>query len=315
MALMIETRGLTKVYRTGVLRKAVPALDGLTLDVRPGEIFGFLGPNGAGKTTTIKILLGFVRPTSGVARVLGGRPDDPAVRRRLGFMPEQPYFYAYLTGEEFLDYAGQLHGLPRPVRRARAAALLEATGIAHAARLPLRKYSKGMLQRLGLAQALINDPELVILDEPMSGLDPIGRREVRDLILRLRREGRTVFFSTHILSDAETLADRVAILAQGRVVGLGTLDELLADRPERIELCAADLASATADTLARLASSHVVRNGHHLFVLDSRSRADDALRALAAGGGRLVSFVSQRGSLEELFVERVGTPAEGGTSR
>jgi ABC-2 type transport system ATP-binding protein len=306
---VIEIRGLVKAYRTGLMRREVRALEGLSLDVRAGEIFGFLGPNGAGKTTTIKILLGFVRPTAGTARVLGASPDDPSVRTRLGFLPEQPYFYDYLTGWELLDYVGRLHGLAASVRRARAGRLLEELGIAHAARLALRKFSKGMLQRLGLAQALINEPELVILDEPMSGLDPMGRKQVRDLILRLRREGRTVFFSSHILSDVETISARVAILSRGRLVGEGTVDELLAGREERVELCAAGLSASVAAAVSGLASAHVVRGEQSIFTIDSRDRADAALRALAEAGGRLLSFTTHRGTLEELFVERVSAGA------
>jgi ABC-2 type transport system ATP-binding protein len=309
---VIAVDRLAKVYRAGLLLREVRALDGVSLEVRPGEIFGFLGPNGAGKTTTIKMLLGFVRPTAGTARVLGGDPGDPAVRRRVGFLPEQPYFYDYLTGAEFLDYVGRLHGLRAGVRRERAARLLEETGIAEAAGRPLRKYSKGMLQRIGLAQALINEPELVVLDEPMSGLDPMGRKQVRDLILRLKGEGRTVFFSSHILSDVETLSDRVAMLGRGRLVGLGTVDELLGAGQERVELCVAGLEPRAAAGLAGLATAHVVRGDQHLFTIDSRQRADEAVRAVAASGARLVSFTTQRGTLEELFVERVGGAADGG---
>jgi ABC-2 type transport system ATP-binding protein len=308
---VIEIRGLVKTYRTGFLRRESRALDGLDLSVRAGEVFGFVGPNGAGKTTTIKILLGFVRPTAGRVTVLGGTPGDRSVRARLGYLPEQPYFYDYLTAAELLDYVGRLHGLPAAVRSARGGALLAELGIADAARLPLRRFSKGMLQRLGLAQALLNDPELIVLDEPMSGLDPMGRKQVRDLVLRLRRDGRTVFFSSHILSDVETVADRVAILSRGRLVGHGTVDELLAGRDERVELCAAGLTQETAARLAALASSHLVRGDSHLFALQSRERADAAVAALVAGGGRLVAFTSQRGTFEDLFVERVQGAADG----
>jgi ABC-2 type transport system ATP-binding protein len=314
-AAVIRIDELTKTYRTGLLRREVRALSDLTLEVRRGEIFGFLGPNGAGKTTTIKLLLGFVRATAGRVSMLGGQPESPAIRRRVGFLPEQPYFYDYLTGVELLDYVGQLHGIGAAARRERASRLLDELGIGHAGSLSLRKYSKGMLQRLGLAQALINDPELVVLDEPMSGLDPMGRKLVRDLILRLKHEGRTVFFSSHILSDVESLSDRVAIVARGRLVALGTVDELLAGQEERVELCAAGLEPAGAAALARLASRHDVRGDRHLFTLDGRQRADAALEALATAGGRLVSFSSQRGTLEELFVERVGAGAPAGEPR
>lgn len=308
---VIETRDLVKTFRAGALRREVRALDGLSVEVRAGEIFGFLGPNGAGKTTAIKMLLGFVRPTSGSASVLGGDPRDPAVRARLGFLPEQPYFYDYLTGREFLDYVGRLHGLPAQDRRRRAERLLDRVDIARTADQPLRRYSKGMLQRLGLAQALIAEPELVILDEPMSGLDPMGRRLVRDLILELKAEGRTVFFSSHILSDVETLSDRVAILARGRLVGLGTVDDLLAGRDERVEICADGLPAGAGAALAALGERHVERGGQYLVTVGSRERAERALRLVTEAGGRLVAFTSHRGTLEDLFVERVGASPAG----
>ncbi|HEX7125499.1 MAG TPA: ABC transporter ATP-binding protein [Thermodesulfobacteriota bacterium] len=310
-AAAIEIRDLAKTFRTGLLGREVRALDGLSLEVQPGEIFGFLGPNGAGKTTTIKILLGFVRPASGAVRVLGGSPTDPAVRARLGFLPEHPYFYDYLTGLEFLDYVGRLHGLPAEVRGRRAARLLEQVDIAAAAKAPLRRYSKGMLQRLGLAQALMNDPELLVLDEPMSGLDPMGRRLVRDLILDLKREGRTIFFSSHILSDVETLSDRVAIVAHGRVAALGTVDDLVTGGADRVELAAAALSGEAVAALGRLATRHEARGGQHLFTLESREAADEAVRVLGRAGGRLLGFTAHRRSLEELFVERVGQDGTG----
>ncbi|HEY8368798.1 MAG TPA: ABC transporter ATP-binding protein, partial [Thermodesulfobacteriota bacterium] len=240
-----------------------------------------------------------------------GSPTDPAVRGRLGFLPEHPYFYDYLTGLEFLDYVGRLHGLPADVRARRAARLLEQVDIAAAAKTPLRRYSKGMLQRLGLAQALMNDPELLVLDEPMSGLDPMGRRLVRDLILDLKREGRTVFFSSHILSDVETLSDRVAIVARGRVAALGTVDELVTGGADRVELAAAALSGEAVATLGRLATRHEARGGHHLFTLESREAADEAVRVLGRAGGRLLGFTAHRRSLEELFVERVGQDGAG----
>jgi ABC-2 type transport system ATP-binding protein len=202
-------------YILGLLRKRVEAVKGISFDVRRGEVFGFLGPNGAGKTTTLKMLMGLVFPTAGRAEIFGLPVPSLAAKRRLGYLPESPYFYDYLTPEEFLDLAGALCYVPRAERRTRAARLMERVGLGHARGRPLRRFSKGMLQRVGIAQALMGDPELVVLDEPMTGLDPLGRKEIRDLILELRREGRTVFYSTHILSDVELTCDRVAMIFSG----------------------------------------------------------------------------------------------------
>src|SRR5271169_3430922 len=227
--LAIETINLTKDYPVGFWRKRPQrVLEDLCLQVQRGEVFGLLGPNGAGKSTTLKILLRLVFPTSGSARILGNELHEISAHERIGFLPENPYFYDNLTAAEFLNYAGELFGLSATERRRRSEKLLEQVGLADSRNVYVRKFSKGMVQRLGIAQALINDPELVFLDEPMSGLDPLGRREVRDLILGLKQEGKTVFFSTHILSDAETLCERVAILNKGRLQGCGELREMLA---------------------------------------------------------------------------------------
>src|SRR5262245_59724250 len=224
----LSTFELTKDYAVGFWRKRPHrALDRLTLEVGEGEVFGFLGPNGAGKTTTLKLLMQLVFPSSGRAEIFGRPPGDVLARRRVGFLPENPYFYDYLTAEELLNYFAALFGYRGAERRARASRLLDEVGIGAERRLQLRKFSKGMIQRVGIAQALVNDPELVILDEPMSGLDPLGRRDVRALILRLRDRGCTVFFSSHVLSDAEALCSRVAILAKGRLVAAGHLAEML----------------------------------------------------------------------------------------
>ena len=224
----LELRGLTKSYRVGHIRQKLrPVLKGVDLTVRRAEIFGYLGPNGCGKTTTLKILMGLLRPDAGGATILGLPLADRAWRDRVGYLPENPYLYDYLTAREYLEYVGRLFGMSAADRRARATKLLARVGLAGAADVALRRFSKGMLQRVGLAQALMNDPELVILDEPMSGLDPIGRHLVRRLILELKDEGKTVFFSTHILSDAETLCDRVALLRDGSVVAVGALSEIL----------------------------------------------------------------------------------------
>ena len=227
-ALALELRGLTKSYRIGHIRQKLrPVLKGVDLAVRRAEIFGYLGPNGCGKTTTLKLLMGLLRPDAGSATILGLPLSDRAWRYRVGYLPENPYLYDYLTAREYMEYVGRLFGMNTADRRARATTLLARVGMARAADVALRRMSKGMLQRVGLAQALVNDPELVILDEPMSGLDPIGRHLVRRLILELKDEGKTVFFSTHILSDAETLCDRVALLRDGSVVAAGALSEIL----------------------------------------------------------------------------------------
>ena len=220
----IEILDLEKTYLVGFWRKRPKvALRALRLTIAEGEVFGFLGPNGAGKTTTLKLLMGLVFPTSGSARILGREMDDPEVKSQIGFLPEQPYFYDHLTARELLNYYGQLSGVPAKGRSARVEQMLGRVGLADAAGIQLRKFSKGMLQRVGLAQAILHDPKLVFLDEPMSGLDPMGRREVRDLIQQLRSEGKTVFFSTHILSDAEALCDRVGVIHQGELRGVGAV--------------------------------------------------------------------------------------------
>jgi ABC-2 type transport system ATP-binding protein len=226
--LAIEINGLTKEYRAGFWKTRIKrALNSLNLQVQSGEVFGLLGPNGAGKTTTLKILFRLIFPTSGTARILGKELNDVTMHQRVGYLPEHPYFYDHLSPEELLHYTGRLFGVGQEALRVRVTQLLERVGLTEVRNLPLRRFSKGMLQRAGIAQALINDPDVIFLDEPMTGLDPIGRREVRDLVLQLREEKKTVFFSTHILSDAETLCDRVAILNRGVLQGCGELREIL----------------------------------------------------------------------------------------
>src|SRR5450755_2858440 len=224
----IQIDGLTKDYAVGFWRKNMRrSLDHLTLQVNEGEAFGFLGPNGAGKTTTLKLLMGLIFPTSGSAMVRGRSIADIGMHREIGYLPEQPYFYDYLTARELLDYYAQFFGYPLAERRQRVTRFLERVGLADAGDVPLRKFSKGLLQRVGIAQSIVHDPQVIFLDEPMSGLDPVGRREVRDIILDLKRQGRTVFFSTHILSDAEMLCDRVAVLVGGKLQGVGAPREMV----------------------------------------------------------------------------------------
>jgi ABC-2 type transport system ATP-binding protein len=307
----IRTEALTKHYSVGFWRpRPYRALDSLTLQVAPGEVFGFLGPNGAGKTTTLKLLMQLIFPTSGRAEILGRPVGDVSVKRRIGYLPENPYFYDHLTAEELLVYFGGLFGYSAAERRTRAAALLDHVGIGAERRLQLRRFSKGMLQRVGIAQALLNDPEVVFFDEPMSGLDPLGRREIRHLILRLRDRGCTVFFSSHVLSDAEALCTRVAILAGGRLVSEGQLSELLALRVRGWELLVSGIGR---DVIDRMGSS-VIRvtplgGGRYALELPLAPPPEQVLAALVAQGAALVSLNPIRDTLEDLFVQKVRAAA------
>ncbi len=303
---VIQIHGLCKDFRVGFWRKRVRVLHPLDLTVHSGEIFGYLGPNGAGKTTTLKLLTGLILPTAGSARLLGHDIAEVAAKGRIGFLPENPYFYEYLTGREFLDLCGRLFRLKPSVRRDRIARLLRLTELQTAADQQLRKYSKGMLQRLGLAQALINDPSLVILDEPMSGLDPLGRKAMRDIILQLKTEGRTVFFSSHILPDVEVLCDRVAILAAGRLRDVGRLADILKTPTEDIELTLQRVPAGLLPALQALAHAPLFHQPDGVLVrLADESRLDEALRSALAAGARVVSIVPQRQTLEEHFLREV----------
>lgn len=299
----INTTDLCKTYRVGFWGRRVEVLRNLTLEVQAGEIFGYLGPNGAGKSTTIKLLLGLVQPTAGGAEVLGLPIGDARTRNRIGFLPETPSFYEYLTGREFLSYCGRLLGVPRSRLREQVRALLDEVGLGRAADQHIRKYSKGMVQRLGLAQALLGDPELLILDEPMSGLDPIGRKEVRDLILRQRAAGRTVFFSTHILPDVEMICNRVGILVEGRLVKIGPIAELLGEELESIEVIAVGVPEGVLREIEGLALGPSLRQGVQvMFRMPGEQELDKALASLVRAGSRILSVIPQRRSLEEIFL-------------
>jgi len=299
----IEILGLEKTYQVGFWRKRPKcALKPLHLQVEAGEIFGFLGPNGAGKTTTLKLLMGLVFPTSGSARILGQPWDDPAIKAKIGFLPEQPYFYDYLTAHELLAYYGRLSGMTHKNIADRVDSTLELVGLPDVEGVQLRKFSKGMLQRAGIAQAILHDPQLIFLDEPMSGLDPVGRREVRDLIVRLKQQGKTVFFSTHILADAEALCDRVAVVHQGELRGIGAVADLTAKVQGKVEIVWQG--TSVPPAIKALGNDcHVT--GETARATITESQQDAAIDALRREHLRLVSITPVRGSLEDYFVERL----------
>lgn len=304
--LAIEINGLTKDYRLGFWKTRVKrALDSLHLQVQSGEVFGLLGPNGAGKTTTLKILFRLVFPTSGTARILGKELNDTSMHQRVGYLPENPYFYDHLTAEELLYYTGRLFGLGKDDLRRRVNQLLERVGLTESRHVPLRRFSKGMVQRAGIAQALINDPEVVFLDEPMSGLDPVGRREVRDLVLQLREEKKTVFFSTHILSDAEALCDRVAILNRGQLQGCGELSQILSLGASTTELTLESPSEGILQELQPLVIS-MVRTGDRVRLqIHEESNIEKVLALALRGKAKVISLNPVKLSLEDYFLAKV----------
>ena len=305
---VIDIVDLTKDYEVGFLKKRkVRALNQLNLEVRRGEIFGFLGPNGAGKTTTLKLLMRLIYPTQGSARILGHSIEDVSTRARIGYLPENPYFYDYLSGRELLEYTAALFGIPPEQAKSKAKELLNLVGLDfERANRQLRKYSKGMLQRIGIAQALVNDPEIVFMDEPMSGLDPIGRREVRDLLLALRAQGKTVFFSSHILSDVEAMCDRAAILSRGKLIRCGTVHELTGIKDTAVEVVALGINQSDLGKFSQMVSSlqsaSTTPNGVHLVLADD-SEIDHTLSLIRECGGRLISVNPRRASLEDIFAD------------
>jgi ABC-2 type transport system ATP-binding protein len=301
----IEINNLTKDYEVGFWRKRrVRALDGLTLNVEAGQIFGFLGANGAGKTTTLKLLMRLIFPTGGSARILGQDISDVAMHARIGYLPENPYFYDYLSPREFLAYCGELFGIDSAERKRRTESLLTHVNLDRKSwNRQLRKLSKGMLQRVGLAQALVNDPEIVFLDEPMSGLDPVGRREVRDLIASLRTEGKTVFMCSHILSDIEVLCDNIAILKKGKLSHVGSLDELRAREGSSLEVIAAGADEATLKHHLTTGASIIADSSGLRIHIQDEQELDSVIAALRKANGKVVSVQPVRQSLENLFVD------------
>ncbi len=299
---ILRTEKLSKTFEVGVRRRRVQAVKDLDLTVEDGEIFGFVGPNGAGKTTTIKMLMGLIFPTSGKAFIYDAAIPSPEAKRRIGFLPENPSYYEVPTGREALRFFGNLSQVPAGELSRRVDELLELVGLSAAADRQIRKYSKGMQQRLGIAQALVGDPSFVVLDEPMSGLDPIGRKDVRDLILELRRRGKTVLFSTHILHDVESLCDRVGVIIGGRLKDVGHIRELLSPRTKAVEVA---LEAPRLDAAALAAGQVIARDGDRLtLTFPDPESAQLALRAVLASGGTVVSMTPHRETLEDLFVRR-----------
>ena len=305
----IDVRGITKTFKSQILRRPRSALVGLDLTVEESEIFGFLGPNGAGKTTTIRILLGLIRPTAGRGTVLGSPFGTREARRDLGFVPDTPSFYRYLTGREFLEFTGQLHGLGGGALRRRIEETFDRVGLSGEARgRALKTYSRGMLQRTGIAAAILHRPRLVVLDEPMNGLDPLGRREFRDLLLSLKSEGCTVFLSSHVLADIESTADRVGILDRGRLIRCGPLEEILSGGDRGVEISFELPSTAGLDALA--ASFETLREGARGWIATAAdaSTGMEAVRRILEGGGRLLGYQKSRLSLEDFFLHHVSAP-------
>ncbi len=307
----VRLQRLTKDFRRGFWRpRPHRALDGVTLDVDPGDVIGYLGPNGSGKTTTFKLLTQLIFPTAGTAEVLGRPAGDVETRRRIGFLPENPYFYDNLTAEELLRYFAGLFGFDGREARRRASTVLDRVGIGDERGTHLRKYSKGMLQRVGIAQALVNDPEVLFLDEPMSGLDPLGRRHVRNLLLSLRDEGRTLFFSSHILTDAEALCSHVAILDKGKLIASGRIADL-GLKVRGWELVVTDISQSRVDALASTVDNVThVSEGRYVIELPPNRRPEQVVAELAECGARILSLNPTHETLEEFFVHQVGLKQE-----
>ena len=302
-SLPIKIDHLSKDYRSGFLLRRVRVLDNLSLEVREGEVVGFLGPNGAGKTTTLKILMGLVYPSEGSACIWGESSTRVSVRRDVGYLPESPYFYDYLTGRELMAFYAKLYGMSDPKERIES--LMQLVGLNKAAHLQLRKYSKGMLQRIGLAQALVHDPPLVILDEPMSGLDPIGRKEIRDILFRLKDRGKTVFFSTHILSDAEAICDRVGIIVRGRLRSVGALSELVSLKVRTYEVAFKKVGKDGLEKARALCSRLVEKEDEVFAWAENEEKLQALVDLIRSDGGILLSLVPRKETLEDVFMQEI----------
>jgi len=303
MGYAIETENLSKEFPSGFLHlKKKTSLEGLNMQVENGEVFGFIGPNGAGKSTTIKLLMGLIFPTAGTARMLGKPVSDTGMHREVGYLPEQPYFYDYLTAAEVLEYFARIHDLKAGDRQERVQKMLKKVGLETAGKIQLRKYSKGMLQRVGVAQAILHDPKLVILDEPMSGLDPLGRREVRDIILELKREGKTVMFSTHILSDAEMLCDRIGVIVGGKLRGVGAPGQIVDIKARGMEILF-EMKGSSSARLLRIA----VQTGDRYRLHVEENELYPAIEQLRGAGARILSVSQVKETLEDFFMHLVAT--------
>ncbi len=306
---VIKTEGLRKEFTTGFFRKKSVAVENLDLSVSEGEIFGFLGPNGSGKTTTIKMLLGLIYPSAGNAWMLGEPIPNVQMRKNIGFLPEQPYFYDYLTAEEFLSFYGGLFDIRQSALNLKMKELLSLVGLEGKEKIQLRKFSKGMLQRIGIAQALINDPKLVILDEPMSGLDPIGRKEIRDIIIHLKEKGKTVFFSSHILPDVEMICDRVGIIGKGKILKTGKVDDLIHSMATKsVEMMVEGLNEKVLRKLEAQSSKlpKVATSGNKsLLMFEKEAEVQNGIRTVMENGGKIISITQQKMSLEEYFVKQI----------
>ncbi len=301
----IETVRLSKTYRSGFRMRRVKALTDVSISVQQGEVFGFLGPNGAGKTSLIKILMGLSRPSSGRAQVLGRPTYDARVKAKIGFLPESPYFYEYLTAREFLQFSARLAGVPKGEVEDRIRSLLRLVRMESAANQQMRGYSRGMLQRMGIAQALVGDPEVVVLDEPMGGLDPVGRHEFRDLIAGLRDQGKTVFFSTHILTDVEMICDRVGIIIGGRMVSVGQLSEILGEDTESVEVTVRGAAGKFRKAMERVAERSIQSGSDLLLTVRSEEDVEKVMAIAREAQARVVAIVPRRRTLEDHFMAQV----------
>jgi ABC-2 type transport system ATP-binding protein len=304
-AVAVHVEGIVKDFRPGFGLRTKRVLHGLSFQVPAGQIFGFVGPNGAGKTTTLKVLMGLVRPTAGSASILGCNVRTTESRRHVGFLPENPYFHEVLSGRELLHFHAKLAGVSRAARAKRVDLLLDWVGLRAAADTRLRTYSKGMQQRIGIAQALVHDPQVIFLDEPMSGLDPIGRKEIRDLILRLRSEGKTVFMNTHILSDVELLCDRVAILVGGKIRYQGAPHELLDESSRETEVVASRVGPETVVALEERCGARLRGHGDKVEIRAPEKAVSELLAMLLAADAEIISVTPQRESLEQIFLSAV----------
>ena len=303
---VLEVKGLRKVFHIGFFRKRVEAVRGTSFTVKKGEIFGLLGPNGAGKTTTIKAILRLIFPTEGQIRIFGRMGNDREAAQRIGYMPENPYVYQYLKPFEFLDLCGRLVGLPKHDRRIRSEEMIDKVGLRDAVDRPIGKFSKGMMQRIGLAQALLHDPELLVLDEPMSGLDPIGRKEVRDLLLEQRERGKTLLFTSHILSDVELLCDRVVIMQRGEITAEGQVHDLLESAGRRVEIRLSSASQALKDSLRSRGKILDDGDGHLTLRVEGQKAVEEVMRISNAAGARLDALIPERQTLENLFLRNAG---------